>query len=265
MVSKSLKTAQAVIFLHIVKTAGTTIHRIIERNYQPEEMYWIGTDFRTFDHFTSMSDEGRAQIRVLRGHMVFGMHEHLPGTFTYFTLLRDPVERAISYYYFIRRTPEHHCHDLIVSNGMSLKEFVESGADILIVNGQTRVLAGGKWHDECTEEAVEAAKKNLREYFAVVGLVERFDETLYLLKRVFGWRGLYYTRQNVGTNRPEIDELTPATLDAVVRANQLDVQLYQYAAQLFEEQIRQQNALFSLEVRLFRLVNRCWGRLPRRK
>jgi len=263
MLANSSKTKQTVIFLHIVKTAGTTVHQIIDRHYQPDEMYWIGTKGYTFEHFTSLSEADRAKIRLLRGHMVFGLHEFLPGPLTYFTLLRDPVERVISYYYYIRRTPQHYCYDLISSNDMSLKEFIENKADILTLNGQTRVLAGGKWHAECTEGAVEAAKRNLQEHFAIVGLAERFDETLHLLKKAFNWQNLRYTRQNVTVNRPRRDELAPATLDAIIKANQFDIELYQYATELFEEKIRQQGPLFALQVKLFQLVNQNRTRFSR--
>ena len=263
MLANSSKTKQTAIFFHIVKTAGTTLHQIIDRHYQPDETYWIGTKGHPLEHFTSLSEADRAKIRLLRGHMVFGLHTFLPGPSIYFTLLRDPVERTLSYYYFIRRTPEHYCHDLITSNDMSLEEFLENKADDLIINGQTRVLAGKKWHKECTEGAVEAAKRNLREHFTIVGLVERFDETLHLLKRALNWQNLYYIRQNVGTNRPGMDGLPPATLDAVIKANQFDIELYQYATELFEEKIRQQGPLFALQVKLFQLVNQNRTRFSR--
>jgi hypothetical protein len=89
-----------------------------------------------------------------------------------------------------------------------------------------------------------------------VGLVERFDETLLLLQRVFGWRRLFYVRQNVAERRPTQEDLPGETLELVKRHNALDLQLYQYASALFEEQIRQQGRWFGGQVRLLQLANR---------
>ncbi len=200
---------------------------------------------------------------MFRGHMGFGVHHLLPGPSTYMTILRDPIERVISYYYFIRRTSHHYLHDFIRSEELDLKAFVESKAHVMIDNAQTRIISG-VWHGpkfgECTHETLEMAKRNLREDFAVVGLTERFDETLFLLKKAFGWRNIFYIRQNVTANRPRRSELSPATLDAIVKTNQLDIDLYRYATSLFEEQIRRQGPSFAIEVKAFQLVNLLiWG------
>ncbi len=246
------KNPQTVIFLHIVKTAGTTLHRIIERQYRPEEMYWIGTEGRDFEHLANLSLEEKLRIRVLRGHLVYGIHELLPSPSVYFTLVRDPVERVISYYYFIRRTPGHYAHNSIVSHNMTLKEAIVNQVDHLLINGQTKVLAGGQWHDHCTEESVEVAKRNIQRHFAVAGLVERFDESLLFLKKTFGWGNVLYTPQNVAKSRPRKQDLLPETLDVILEANRLDMQLYQYLAERFETQVRQAGRLFAMQVRLSR-------------
>lgn len=257
MTRQENKAAPAIIFVHIPKTAGTTLHMIIERQYPPELVYTLG-EKRSFDDFRNLSETRRAEIRLLRGHMNLGAHEFLPGKSLYITLLRDPIERVISYYYFIRRTPTHYHYDLITSNNLDLLAFLESKADILMANGQTRILSGGAYEygfGECTQEVLEAAKRNLRERFAVVGLTERFDETLLLLKNALGWRNLFYTPQRVATDRPKRNELAPDTLDAIVEANQLDIELYQYVTMLFAEQIQRQGPPFARQVRSFQLVN----------
>ena len=44
---------------------------------------------------------------------------------------------------------------------------------------------------------LETAKRNLEAHFAWVGITERFDESLVLLGRTFGWRDVRYVSANV--------------------------------------------------------------------
>lgn len=252
------------IFLHIHKTAGTTLHRVIERQYRPEQIWTLdGEHF--LDDLLALSEAQRAHIRLLRGHMIFGLHEYMPGSTTYFTLLREPVERVISFFYFIRRNPHHYHFAPITSRDLNLKQFLELRQNNMMDNGQTRMLAGAQQYEylvgECTPELLEAAKRNLRENFSVVGLMERFDETLLLLKQAYGWGNLRYVRQNVTGSRPLQADLPPATLDLVAECNQLDLELYEYASTLFEEQVQEQGPGFARQLRLFQAANRSLARL----
>jgi len=260
MYSKMRNTVeQTIIFLHIPKTAGTTLHRIIERHYPQERIFSLGAIAqKSIREFKTLNPARRARIRVLKGHMGFGLHEFIPGPSAYFTLLREPIERVISFYYFVHRNHEHYLYDFVQSDDIGLKEFTENRATPMIDNGQTRMLSG-VWLEvgfgECTREMLNQAKRNLRESFAVVGLMEKFDETLLLLKQAFDWKNLFYTKQNVTTDRPQKDDLPPDTLDALSNVNRLDIELYRYATMLFEEQVRQQGPSFIKEVKAFQLAN----------
>ena len=251
---------QSVIFLHIPKTAGTTLYRIMDRHYRREAVYTIWQD-GTLDDFKHLSPARRSQIRLLRGHVGLGLHEFLSGPTSYFTFLREPIDRVISYYHYVRRTPQHYCYELVTSQRLGLKEFVESRTDPMLDKAQTRLLSGLATGQEvpfgeCTADLLEAARRNLRERMAVIGLTDEFDQTLLLLKKAFGWNKLFYARQNVSTDSTGRHDLEPATLDAIVKVNQLDLELYRYAKELFAGQLRQQNESFVQEVRSFQNTNR---------
>jgi hypothetical protein len=250
---------ESVIFLHIPKTAGTTLHRIIDRQYRPKVCYFVDRHNVGIEEFKNLSPERRAEIRMVRGHMPFGLHQYIPGRATYFTILREPVERVISYYYFVRREPEHYLHDYVISQGTTLQSYVESQVSLATDNFQTRIISG-VWdqagYGECSEAVLALAKRNLAEHFVVVGLTERFDETLMLLKRTFAWRNVFYKRHNVTQGRPRQESLSAETLAVLREHNQLDLELYAYAEALFAAQIREQGARFAREVRVFEIVNR---------
>ncbi|MGC9333570.1 MAG: sulfotransferase family 2 domain-containing protein [Anaerolineae bacterium] len=256
----STASEPTLVFLHVPKTAGTTLNRIIERQYPTESLYSIGwTEEESVAALRRMSDVRKARICMVRGHMAFGVHEFLPGPVTYFTVLRNPIERVLSYYYFVLSKPDHYLYDEISAGETTLVGFVERQGHIMLDNAQTRMLSGtwfGPAFGRCTREHLATAKQNLREHFAVVGLAERFDETLLLLKRTFGWRNVFYARQNVTRNRPPSSCLPRATLALIAEVNQLDAELYRYAEALFQALVERQGPSFPAELGKFQRTNR---------
>lgn len=87
---------ETIIFTHIPKVAGTSLkERLIKTNYASKEIR----------HFRGIRDMvlRRPSHKLLIGHNPFGMGDFIPGETRSFTMLRDPVARAISHYYFIRQ------------------------------------------------------------------------------------------------------------------------------------------------------------------
>lgn len=253
------------IFIHILKTAGTTLNTIIEKHYPPHRTF---ATFPVRHHpdgslkkFMQLTDAEKANIDVLYGHMSYGLHEHLPRPARYFTILRDPVERVISRYFHIRRDVHSQLHEEIASGEMDLGQFArhmaESGE---MDNLQTRMIAGN-WNERgygpCDEAMLAQAKQNLQK-FVVVGLTERFDETCLLIQRAFGWPDMYYTSRNVTKRRPPKEQFSADVLKVVAGYNRYDMALYDYAVELFEEQVRQQGPSFRRDVTWFQWKN---GRL----
>ncbi len=256
-------TTPTLIFLHIPKSGGTTLHGIIERQYPADRIYTVdGRDVRaSLAAFKALPEEARRRLQVLKGHMAFGLHAWLPQPSTYITLLRHPVERAISHYYHIRRTPHHTHYETVVGQDMSLHEFILAGVSRLVDNGQVRALAAAEEvpYGHCTTALLERAIAHIEDYFTLVGLTERFDETLVLLRRAFGWRVTAYRARNVGRNRPPTTEVPAATLELITELNELDLRLYAYAVERFAEAMTAYGPDFATAVARFRRGNTLRG------
>ena len=260
---KEMNKKQTVIFLHIHKTGGSTLDSIIRRQYSPQAItaFYHSDPEKTqqYNEFKKLPESAKRRSKLILGHIGFGLHEFLPQPSTYITFLRDPVERVISLFYFIRRATRHPHHNSIVSSNMSLEEFVGS-VDLgkQIDNSQTRLLADA-WNVElgkCSQEMLERAKSNIDNYFAVVGLTERFDESLILLRQKLGWKNIFYQPKNVTKNRPLQDSISDKTLAEIKKYNELDFELYKYAQEIFEKSIEQQGASFVNELNRFKLLNK---------
>jgi hypothetical protein len=174
----------AIIFVHIPKAAGTTLHRIIEQHYPRQNVYSTNPSLlnpeASIEHFKQLPLERRAQIRMLKGHLPFGLHDYLPGPTTYFTLLREPVDRVVSFYYYVRQSTQHYLHEQVLARDLTLQQYIASCLTTSNDNFQVRLLSGAHHevpYGQCTPAMLETAKRHLQEHFSVVGLSEQFDAT----------------------------------------------------------------------------------------
>lgn len=264
-----------IIFLHIPKTAGTTLSRIIRIKtglWPPTRLlrhsltfgyYQINPLEKRYEKIQSLSPARQRKIRLFQGHFGFGVHHYLPTPSCYVTMLRDPVERVISAYYQLRRGGEG------ATSNMTIDEFLTCGQDFgrfFVDNGQVRALTGTDGNpnpapfNTLTEADLENAKRNIREHCAFVGLSERFDESLLLLRRILGWRTCYYASANVARDRKKLDELPAKTVDLIHRYNQLDIELYRHVSKSFDELIERQGDSFAAELQRFQARNRLYTR-----
>lgn len=236
---------KSIIFLHIPKAAGSTLHRIIARQYASDLIYSIDglRVHESIAEFKQLPEAKRSEIKVLKGHMRFGLHEYLPQPSTYITILRDPVERIISHYYYVLRSPEHYLYEQITSKNMSLKDYVYSDITKDLNNNQTRLLctkAVLETYEQGSTKVLESAKKNIE---------EKFDETLILLKRNFKWHLPFYIKANTTKDRPLKNNISQEILKAFEKYNELEIEIFEFVNQKFQEVINQADSLFKMEVK----------------
>jgi hypothetical protein len=248
----------ALIFLHIPKAAGTTLHKILERQYKQSEIFEIDGSkvLASIKEFTNLSLEQRSKIKLLKGHMPFGLHEHLPRPSVYITVLRHPIDRVISHYYYTLQTPYHYLHERVKSQKMTLRDYVESEISGELDNGQVRLLAGVDMEipfGKCSRKLLEQAKNNLENHFAFVGLAEYFNETILLMKKVLGWKRYpVYQTMNPTKAKPHISQIPEDTLRAIEKRNELDIELYELVAKDFRVQM---NLIPEIDLKKFKVMN----------
>jgi len=145
----------------------------------------------------------------------------------------------------------------LIEKRSGIDEFVtEKWSDFdFVSNVQTRFISGDILN-VAGPETLEAAKRNLQADFAVVGLTERFDETVILLKRALGWRRPFHIRMNVTPRRRRVDKLRPEIIEIIRSKNALDLELYNFAVSLFEQRLQQEGHDFFAEVAAFKKWNK---------
>jgi hypothetical protein len=256
-----------VIFLHIGKTGGMTLRTVLNRQFPPSEILVLRSPDRaprnqrlrredTVQHFASLPESVRRRARLIEGHTIFGVHEFVPRPSTYLTLLRHPVALTISQYRFVARKPRHWLHSEVASNETTLDAYVRSGISLETDNSQTRALSGDTStpFGACTEGMLEVAKSNVDKYFAMLGITERFDESLVLLRSIFGWSNAYYVPSNVAPKKERREPIANSTLRLIEEQNEIDMELYRWASTRFEHAIGSIPS-FASDLRRFRRSN----------
>lgn len=258
-----MNTSNLLIFLHIPKTAGSTMHHVLARQYPPEFVYSIDGDNvqRSFNTLRSLPEQKKEQLLCIKGHLPFGTHDLFLKEAKYITFLRDPANWVRSYYTFILSIPSHPLRSEVAACN-NLKDFCSLLTEWGMDDFQCRALAGRENHDDIMppygplpEDALNLAKKNIEKHFPVVGLVELFDESLLLWKKYFKWRNIRYLRQNVTRGKAAGLNMTGPQKELVYKKNPNDTALYQFAQKRLQKQIEAQGANFKKQVGHFQAMN----------
>lgn len=244
-------SAGPIIFVHLPKCGGTTLNRLIEWEYSPTRVCSIDPSFFRWSYrrILRWSPERLGRMKVFQGHMPFGLHRTLPKMAAYMTMLRDPVDRGISEYYYALSRMVHPEHRTIKK--MMLEEYIQMTP---YANVQTKLIAGlDPGYDflggDCTDATLSLAKENLTKHFDLVGLTERFEETLALAKIKFGWKIRNYAAFNVTKGRPKKDQVPSEVRAAIAERYQYDMQIYDYAVSLFNAAIARNRDRVTEELR----------------
>lgn len=268
-----------VIFLHVGKTAGATMRRALRREFRSSEVMELKAPAvepgrlrrdGAVAYFESLPEAARARPRLIMGHMNYGLHEAVPRPATYVTLLREPIKLILSQYHHVRRHEGHLLHEEAEAYP-DLASYLRSGISLEMDNSQTRAFAGDATtpFGGCTREMLEVAKAHLDGAFAVVGLTERFDESLVLMRQAFAWNRIRYVSVNIDPGRDRRETPSEEDLEIIREQNALDLELYAWAAERFASTLRGTPGFEEALARFLRDNERYqpWGRLgqlPRR-
>ncbi|EDN68566.1 conserved hypothetical protein [Beggiatoa sp. PS] len=222
---------QKIIFLHIPKTAGTSLRQLIQNVYPGKQCLPL---YYPWPYQPAVIEEIKGQLpdtQILYGHTLFGIHELLNIQAQYVTFLRNPIDRVISFY------NHNACHSnaeyyATIQRGVSLLKLLKGENAPQTNNLMTRMIAPYKPNDLLDDDRIlEQAIDNIEKQFCFVGLVEKMAESVELLSKKLGWPSSYEIPYLNAVPSKQIDKVDAQTKAALEKYNRLDILLYQHIQQ----------------------------------
>ena len=233
------------VFLHVPKAGGNSMLDFLLPNFSEEVRFDVNQGLNYVERLKELSnldDSTKRSLELVYGHLPYGVHQWLPQECQYFTVLRDPVDRVASHYYYVKEQPTHPLFEAVVGSGMTLAEYATSDLSGELSNGMTRLICGReqadsiRGHAACRDSDLNEAIEHLDRHFAVVGLLEKLPQTYQVLSKEFGWPRREVVRKNKTRQRKPLEKLDRKSREAIVQSNEMDLELYRWAKVRFEKQ-----------------------------
>lgn len=232
------RSGNLIVSVHIPKTGGTNLTREIRAgkfgrfliDRRKPAPFGSKTLARAGDAVSRLGlrlkrSELLRDYDIVHGHFPVRKYAFLHPEARFITFLRDPVARTLSAYYYLKyvasRNPASVRHNpmiqQLVEGRISLLEFGTSPTMVRAYQEYTRGLP--------------------LERFTLIGITERYTDSLHMLDALFGVRlELRHERRN--DHREHEDEYGPL-LPALRAAHRANIGIYERALGLFESRLRE--------------------------
>jgi hypothetical protein len=226
-------------FVHIQKAAGTSLIFRLRRHFGRAAIYPPQSDrgdvasVISVDHLLERWRAQHDTTRVVTGHFPLCTADLLGESFTTLTVLRDPVERTLSYLRHHRQmTPDHAELSLeaIYGDPFRFQGLIHNHMVKMFSLTPSEMTDGLLTFVEFTSSRLERAKERLA-HVDVVGVQANFEGFCDTLTQRFGWNlgGLTHV------NRSEPVDVSETFRARIAEDNAMDVELYEFALQLIRE------------------------------
>jgi hypothetical protein len=225
-------------FVHMQKTGGVSLYVRMWRYFGREAVYPAPSDGSPTDVAPQLFvrilldrwRERRDEIQLVTGHFPLCTTELLDADFTVFTVLRDPVERTLSYLRHHRATTpadSERSLEEIYSDPARFRPFIENHMVKMLSLRASEMDNGMMSVIDFDRRRLRRAKRALRR-MAMVGVQEDLEDFAQRLQHTYGWD----LGPPVHGNSTDHVEVPDSLRERIAVDNRLDMELYEYGRKL---------------------------------
>jgi hypothetical protein len=220
-------------FVHVQKTAGTALLRRLKHHFGSTAVYPDDSDgllpeaVLVHEDLQARYRVRRDEIQVVTGHFPLAVVELLPDPFRTLTILREPVDRTLSYlrhHRVLLRKDRNTPIEDIYADPFRYHGLIHNHMVKMFALTPETMTAGALTHVEFEPHHLELAKERLATV-DVVGVQERFEDFCDELERRFGWD----LGPPMFANRTEQIDVDDGFRARIAEDNAMDIELYEFA------------------------------------
>ena len=220
-----------ILFDHLPKCGGSTLKAYLLKHYPRRKSFLTnGWDpHKSIQEFKEMPQSSRHDYCLIQGHLANQLIGDADPACLKVTLLRDPVERIISHYFFVKRTQKHYLHRTIHDSNISLEDYACSNLSDELKNWYTTHFSGftSVKAEKNPEEAVATAVETVLNQFDIIGFLDDFPAFIESLRKRANLRYAYNDdRVNVTVDRPSTANIPSSTIKLIEQKNEMDIAFY---------------------------------------
>ena len=245
-----------VVVYHIQKTAGTALREVVRTNLPPadveitpdlRDLRYEPDDLRRWyrDWYLAMDPDRQARLCCLMSHSAGYLLPTLDRPVETLVLVREPVDRVLSFYHekrrnFLRGRDQGSAFNLLEAAYSPPGEKGPPQAWPQFFNWQSRSLLSVH-HDISTlpttpgpPPEADLWRERLRELVDgvfLIGIQDRFADFVAWLGRRYRWTTPFVPRSGVNRHRPPLRETPAEVREQILAYNWLDTELYDLSAE----------------------------------
>jgi hypothetical protein len=217
------KNPRRVLFDHLPKCAGTTINEYLLSHYPKRFIFRTNGrhPMESIMKFQSLPENSRYGFHLIIGHLTNRLLDYIqPDTIT-LTVFREPIDRIISHYFFVRRDQKHYLHNKVLRMNIKLENYASSGLPNELRNWYTCYFSGFSIEEAemKPEESVNRAAQQIFSNYNIIGFQDDLPSVIEKLKsEAHLYNSFRNTMSNKTNGRTVIEEVPGKTKKQLLKS-----------------------------------------------
>lgn len=239
-------------FLHIPKTAGTSLNNIIKSQFSKEKIYPFATYHQVYTNKKLELDS----FDIISGHFTYSYIQNMTRPVNVITVLRNPVSRVISAYNHFMREPVHNFEfnkfkKCTLNDALNMYPWLFSNQQVKHLGWRQNVLKMPRFkipipfsienwlefRENLNMDKLYENACNALDNLFLFGFTDRLNEFVKTLFEKNNWKISVDIPKSNSAKENQIaeNEVNDKIIKRIEELNSFDIKLYQYARKKYKE------------------------------